>query len=96
MFAAAIAHKVVFPYSEYRDRLTDTVELGFCGAAAHSMNNKVLVDMSKDYVRNEVDVVRVVADAAGHAMERAEHAVEVVEDHIIGGDRLISASSTEM
>jgi len=52
--------------------------------------------MSKDYVRNEVDVVRVVADAAGHAMERAEHAVEVVEDHIIGGDRLISASSTEM
>ena len=96
MFAAAIAHKVVFAYSEYRDRLTDTVELGFCGAAAHSMNNKVLVDMSKDYVRNEVDVVRVVADAAGHAMERAEHAVEVVEDHIIGGDRLISASSTEM
>ena len=96
MFAAAIAHKKVFPYSDYRDRLTDTAELGFCGAAAHSMNNKVLVDMSKDYVRNEVDVVRVVVDATEHALERAEHVVEVVEDHIIGGDRLISTSSTEM
>jgi hypothetical protein len=96
MFAAALAHKKVFPYTEYREQLTDTAEVGFCQAAAHSMNNKVLVEMSKDYVRHEVKVVRVVADAAEQAADMVGDAVETVEDHIVGGDRLISTESEQM
>ncbi len=96
MFVAAMAHKKVFPYTEYREQLTDMVEVGFCQAAAHSMNNKVLVEMSKDFVRHEVKVVRVVADAAEQAADMVGDAVETVEDHIVGGDRLISTSSEQM
>lgn len=95
MFVAALGHRTVFACNEYRDRLTDEAVLGFCGAAAHSMNNKGLVDVSKDYVRHEVGAVRMVADAAGQVVERAVDAVETVEDHIVGGDRLITATSNE-
>jgi hypothetical protein len=95
MFAAALAHRTVFSYRDYRDRLTDTPELGFCGAAAHSMNNKVLVAMSKDYVRYEVGAVRVVADATEQVLGAAVDAAETVGDHMVGGDRLIRAESDE-
>jgi hypothetical protein len=52
--------------------------------------------MSKDFVRHEVKVVRVVADAAEQAADMVGDAVETVEDHIVGGDRLISTSSEQM
>ena len=92
MFCAALAHRTVFSYRDYRNRLTDLPELGLCGAAAHSLNNKVLVAMGKDYVRYEVGAVRIVADAAEQVADRVVDAAGVVGDHIVGGDRLLRES----
>ena len=93
MFVAALAHRGVFSYRDYQERLTQEPELGFLEAAKHSCDQSVIQKVAHDYVRNEVGVVRAAVDgleAGGRAVGRA---AETVEDHVIGGDRLVSAGT---
>jgi hypothetical protein len=63
MFAAAVAHRKVFSYKDYRTTLNQQRQFDFWGAIKHSFDNRILWHQGVDFVR--VDFIDDAARAAG-------------------------------
>lgn len=61
MFVAAMAHRSVFSYKDYKRALTDRLEFSFSKAVCHSFDNRILLAQGVDFVR-DVDAVRYLED----------------------------------
>lgn len=83
MFGAALVHRTVFSYRDYRRRDTDEPEMGFWSAVKHSFDPRIVYQQAADLTGARR--VGSWMDAVTGAVRNVE---ETVSDRWHGGDRL--------
>ncbi len=84
MFGAALVHRTVFSYRDYRLRVTDEKEMGFGETVIHSFNPRIVVQQVTSFTG--AGKLKGGVDAAGGLINNA---VEAASDRCHGSDRML-------
>jgi hypothetical protein len=84
MFGAAIVHRTVFSYKDYKIRANAQTEMAFWPAVKHSLDPRIVVQQVSEYAGIEA-----LKQGAGGLDRLVNSTVERAADRFHGGDRLL-------